>query len=136
MRLVLPSCCNCDHRSGLRRTCRLFSNPVLQRECQGSEPVTHQSHQVPDRYRMKQRKVTKDTLIRSVARSTNITVTDAHLMTDAVLAALAQAITSGGTVEIRGLGTFTIRRYPLGRGIHFRAGAVLKQMLHASLPVR
>jgi integration host factor subunit beta len=68
-------------------------------------------------------KMNKSDLIAALSRKENITVKDAVNIVNMIFDGFAEAIKSGGRVEIRGLGSFSARLYEAYTGRNPKTGA-------------
>ncbi len=64
----------------------------------------------------------KSDLIDALANNTNITKTRAEHVVNCIFDSMTDALKSEDGVEIRGLGSFTVRRYPAYAGRNPRTG--------------
>jgi integration host factor subunit beta len=55
--------------------------------------------------------VTKSELIEQVARRAQITKSRAELVVNCVFESMAETLAKGGSIEVRGFGSFTVRQY-------------------------
>lgn len=55
--------------------------------------------------------VTKSELIEEVARRAQITKSRAELVVNCVFESMAETLAKGGSIEVRGFGSFTVRQY-------------------------
>ena len=67
--------------------------------------------------------MTKSELIDAVAIKTNITKSRAELVINCIFDAMTNALKHGEGIEIRGLGSFTVRQYKPYNGRNPRTGA-------------
>ncbi len=67
--------------------------------------------------------MTKSELIDAVATKTNITKSRAELVINCIFDAMTDALKRGEGIEIRGLGSFTVRQYKPYNGRNPRTGA-------------
>ena len=67
--------------------------------------------------------MTKSELIDAVANKTNITKSRAELVINCIFDAMTDALKHGEGIEIRGLGSFTVRQYKPYNGRNPRTGA-------------
>ncbi|MCP4599427.1 MAG: integration host factor subunit beta [Proteobacteria bacterium] len=66
--------------------------------------------------------MTKSDLIDAVANRTNITKSRAELIVNCIFEAMTQTMKQGEGIEIRGFGSFTVRRYKPYQGRNPRTG--------------
>ena len=66
--------------------------------------------------------MTKSELIDAVANKTNITKSRAELVVNCIFDAMTDALKRGEGIEIRGLGSFTVRQYKPYNGRNPRTG--------------
>ena len=92
--------------------------------------------------------MTKSELIDAVAEQTNITKSRAELLVNCIFDSMTDALKRGEGIEIRGLGSFTVREYKpyngrnprTGEPVHvaskrlpfFKVGKELKEMVNNS----
>ncbi len=55
--------------------------------------------------------MTKSELIEEVARRAQITKSRAELVVNCVFESMAESLAKGGSIEVRGFGSFTVRQY-------------------------
>jgi integration host factor subunit beta len=66
--------------------------------------------------------MTKSDLIEAVAEQTNVTRSRADAVVNCIFDAMADALRSGEGIEVRGFGSFTLRRYKPYDGRNPRTG--------------
>ena len=62
--------------------------------------------------------INRASLVQSIKKSTNLSFRDANNCVDVIISSLAQGLTSGERVELRGLGSFSLKKMP-GKKIPF-----------------
>ena len=97
-----------------------------------------------------QQSMTKAELVEEVARATELTKKDSETVVDTVFQAIPDAINRGDKLELRGFGSFRLRKrqprtgrnprtgarvdVPPKRVPYFKPGKELKDLLHDSAP--
>jgi integration host factor subunit beta len=71
---------------------------------------------------VKEKPMTKSELIDAVASKTNITKSRAEMVVNCIFDAMTEALKRGEGIEIRGLGSFTVRQYKPYNGRNPRTG--------------
>ena len=69
--------------------------------------------------------MTKADIVEQIAAKTGLTKTDTALVVEGVLESLKEALISGETVEIRGFGTFKIKKRAARRARNPRTGETM-----------
>jgi len=70
--------------------------------------------------------MTKADLVQSVANACNCTKKEAEIMVNTFLDSIVDAVKTGEGVELRGFGSFRIRKRPAREGRNPRTGAQIK----------
>ena len=73
--------------------------------------------------------MTKTELVENLAEQQNISMSEAKSMVETIVAAMADALIQGDSIEIRGFGSFQVREYASYTGRNPRTG---KEVLVAS----
>lgn len=68
----------------------------------------------------------KSNLIETVAEQTNISVKDASSIVHTILEAMTESLARGEGIEIRGFGSFIVKKYKSYQGRNPKTGEVLK----------
>ena len=68
----------------------------------------------------------KNELVREVANKAGITLKDAGVALDSVVAAITEGLKKGEKVQISGFGTFEIKEKPAREGVNPKTGAKIK----------
>jgi integration host factor subunit beta len=76
-----------------------------------------------DQHSLEESVMTKSELIDAVATKTNITKSRAELVINCIFDAMTDALKRGEGIEIRGLGSFTVRQYKPYNGRNPRTGS-------------
>lgn len=75
----------------------------------------------------------KNELIRDVANNAGITIKDAAVVFDAVIAAITDGMKNGEKIQISGFGTFEVKSKPAREGINPKTGEKI-QIAASKLP--
>lgn len=68
----------------------------------------------------------KNELVRVIANNAGITLKDAGIALDSVVAAITEGLKKGEKIQISGFGTFEIKEKPAREGINPKTGAKIK----------
>lgn len=68
----------------------------------------------------------KNELVRAIANDAGITLKDAGVALDSVVAAITEGLKKGEKIQISGFGTFEIKEKPAREGINPKTGAKIK----------
>ncbi len=68
----------------------------------------------------------KNELVRAIANNAGITLKDAGIALDSVVAAITEGLKNGEKVQISGFGTFEIKAKPAREGVNPKTGAKIK----------
>ncbi|MEG9430382.1 MAG: HU family DNA-binding protein [Christensenellaceae bacterium] len=68
----------------------------------------------------------KNELVRAIANDAGITLKDAGIALDSVVAAITEGLKKGEKIQISGFGTFEIKEKPAREGINPKTGAKIK----------
>ena len=68
----------------------------------------------------------KNELVRAIANKAGITLKDAGVALDSVVAAITEGLKNGEKVQISGFGTFEIKAKPAREGVNPKTGAKIK----------
>ena len=68
----------------------------------------------------------KNELVRAIANNAGITLKDAGIALDSVVAALTEGLKKGEKIQISGFGTFEVKAKPAREGINPKTGAKIK----------
>lgn len=68
----------------------------------------------------------KNELVRAIANDAGITIKDANIALDSVVAAITEGLKKGEKIQISGFGTFEIKAKPAREGINPKTGAKIK----------
>ena len=68
----------------------------------------------------------KNELVRAVANNAGITLKEAGVALDNVVAAITEGLKNGEKVQISGFGTFEIKEKPAREGVNPKTGAKIK----------
>ncbi|MBQ6979563.1 MAG: HU family DNA-binding protein [Clostridia bacterium] len=68
----------------------------------------------------------KNELVRAIANNAGITLKDAGVALDSVVAAITDGLKKGEKIQISGFGTFEVKSKPAREGINPKTGAKIK----------
>ena len=68
----------------------------------------------------------KNELVRAIANDAGITLKDAAIALDSVIAAVTEGLKKGEKIQISGFGTFELKAKPAREGINPKTGAKIK----------
>lgn len=68
----------------------------------------------------------KNELVRAIANNAGITLKDAGVALDSVVAAITEGLKKGEKIQISGFGTFEVKSKPAREGINPKTGAKIK----------
>lgn len=68
----------------------------------------------------------KNELVRAIANDAGITLKDAGIALDSVVAAITEGLKNGEKIQISGFGTFELKEKPAREGINPKTGAKIK----------
>ena len=68
----------------------------------------------------------KNELVRAIANKAGITLKDAGVALDSVVAAITEGLKKGEKIQISGFGTFEVKTKPARDGINPKTGAKIK----------
>ena len=68
----------------------------------------------------------KNELVRAIANNAGITLKDAGIALDSVVAAITEGLKKGEKIQISGFGTFELKSKPAREGINPKTGAKIK----------
>lgn len=68
----------------------------------------------------------KNELVRAIANNAGITLKDAGVALDSVVAAITEGLKNGEKVQISGFGTFEIKAKPAREGVNPKTGEKIK----------
>lgn len=68
----------------------------------------------------------KNELVRAIANDAGITLKDAGIALDSVVAAITAGLKKGEKIQISGFGTFEVKAKPAREGINPKTGAKIK----------
>lgn len=68
----------------------------------------------------------KNELVRAIANNAGLTLKDAGVALDGVIAAITDGLKKGDKIQISGFGTFEIKSKPAREGINPKTGAKIK----------
>lgn len=68
----------------------------------------------------------KNELVREIANDAGITLKDAGIALDSVVAAITEGLKKGEKIQISGFGTFELKAKPAREGINPKTGAKIK----------
>ena len=68
----------------------------------------------------------KNDLIRAIANNAGLTLKDADVALDGVIAAITEGLKKGDKIQISGFGTFEIKSKPAREGINPKTGEKIK----------
>nr|MBO4518082.1 HU family DNA-binding protein [Clostridia bacterium] len=68
----------------------------------------------------------KNELVRAIANEAGITLKDAGVALDSVVAAITEGLKKGEKIQISGFGTFEIKSKPAREGVNPKTGAKIK----------
>ena len=68
----------------------------------------------------------KNELVRAIANKAGITLKDAGVALDSVVAAITEGLKNGEKIQISGFGTFEIKAKPAREGVNPKTGAKIK----------
>lgn len=68
----------------------------------------------------------KNELVRAIANNAGITLKDAGIALDSVVAAITEGLKKGEKIQISGFGTFEVKSKPAREGINPKTGAKIK----------
>ncbi len=105
-----------------------FSLPSLAGECAGQQKFNRRRHLPLDFHlRLWQKEAMNRTeLIHELAEANDISFDLARMFVDTTISMMKQQLIEGGRVEIRGLGSFTMREYSGYKGRNPRTGESVK----------
>lgn len=68
----------------------------------------------------------KNELVRAIANNAGLTLKDAGVALDGVIAAITDGLKAGEKIQISGFGTFEVKSKPAREGINPKTGAKIK----------
>ena len=68
----------------------------------------------------------KNELVRAIANNAGITLKDAGVALDSVVAAITEGLKKGEKIQISGFGTFEVKSKPAREGVNPKTGAKIK----------